>query len=153
MKTWLWFVLCTILCWGAYIPTLHQGQSAFLPKGQGALRAFLFVGLAYFLLAGAILTYVYTRKAEPLEFPSVAVRYSFVAGILGAIGALGIVFALKNGGLPTDVVPLVFCGAPIVGSLVSMVWHRPQNPIHPMFFVGMVLAAGGAALVLRFRPS
>ena len=73
------------------------------------------------LLAAAILVYLVVRKAEPLDFPSAGVRFSTAAGILGAIGALGIVFALKNGGHPLSVVPLVFAGAPIVGTIVGMI--------------------------------
>ena len=44
MKTWLPFALVTILCWGAYVPTIHNGQMAFGGKNT-ALRAFLFVVL------------------------------------------------------------------------------------------------------------
>ncbi len=153
MKAWMGFVVCTIVCWGAYVPVLHQGQSAFLPRGNGALRAFLFVGLAYFLLAGAILGYLYVRRAEPLEFSAVGVKFSTVAGVLGAIGALGIVFALKNGGHPTSVVPLVFAGAPIVGTMVGMLWHRPAHAPNVWFYLGILLAAGGAGLVLANKPT
>ncbi|MCQ3922193.1 MAG: hypothetical protein DPW13_14715 [Planctomycetes bacterium] len=158
MKSWLAFVVLTVLCWGAYVPVLHQGQGAFLPKGQGALRAFLFVGLAYFLLAGVILLYLWGTRAEPLEFVSATtgwqgVKFSTIAGVLGAVGALGIVFALKNGGRPTSVVPLVFSGAPIVGTIVGMIWHRPVHAPNLWYYAGILLAAAGAGLVLANRPS
>jgi len=153
MKAWMLFVAGTILCWGAYIPVLHQGQGAFLPKGNGAFRAFLFVGLAYFLLAGAILAYLFVKRAEPLEFPAAGVRFSTIAGLLGAFGALSIVLALKAGGHPTSVVPMVFAGAPIVGTFVGLLWHRPSNAPNAWYFLGIVLAAGGVALVLANRAS
>ncbi len=50
MKLWLLFATGTILCWGAYVPAIHHGQMAFEGKNK-ALWAFLFVGVAYFLVA------------------------------------------------------------------------------------------------------
>jgi len=148
---WMLFVAVTILCWGAYVPTIHHGQMAF--GKNSALRAFLFVGLAYFLLAGGVLVYLYSARAEPLEFPGKAMTVSTFAGILGALGALGIVFAIKAGGTPLLVAPLVFAGAPVVNTLVSMAWDRPAKAPSAMFYVGILLACAGAALVLRFKPT
>ena len=150
MKLWLVFVVLTILCWGAYVPTIHNGQKAFGPNG--ALRAFLFVGVAYFLVSMAVLVYMFVTKTEPTELTSKGVSVSIIAGVLGAIGALGIVFAMKYGGSPLIVAPVVFAGAPIINTLVSMMWHKPVNPPHPMFYAGIVLAAVGASIVLRFKP-
>ena len=48
MKLWQIFVLGAVLSWGSYVPLMHQGQA--LLKG-GALRAFLCVGMAYFVTA------------------------------------------------------------------------------------------------------
>ncbi len=151
MKPWMWFVLLTIVCWGAYVPTLHQGQYA-LGKNS-ALRAFLFVGLAYGLTSIAAIAYLWQTKAEPWQFTSAGGAYSTVAGILGAIGALGVVFALKYQGRPLYVAPLVFAGAPIVNTLVSMIWHRPAEAPRIWFYCGILLAALGGALVLRFKPA
>jgi len=86
MKWALFFSVCTILCWGAYVPTLHQGQQGFGDKNS-ALRAFLFVGLAYSICAALVLAYIIFAKAEPLKFTSRGVSLSTFAGILGAIGA------------------------------------------------------------------
>ena len=77
---------------------------------------------------------------------------STVAGLLGAAGALGVIFALKSGGRPLYVAPLVFAGAPIINVLVSMLWEGVGSRPRPQFFFGLVLAAAGAALVLRYRP-
>lgn len=153
MKTWPWFVLGTILCWGAYVPTLHTGQLGFGQK-NGALRAFLFVGLAYFFVSLAVLVYAWITKAEPMsELSMRGVTFSTLAGLLGALGALGIAFALVGGGRPLIVAPVVFAGAPIVNTLVTMIWHKPAHPPGPLFYVGIVLAAIGASMVLRFRPT
>ena len=151
MKLWPLFVLVTILCWGAYVPTIHSGQLGFGGKNS-ALRAFIFVGLAYFLIAGFVLVWVAVTKTEPLEFKMRGVTLSTLAGVLGAIGALGIVFAFLYGGKPIYVAPVVFAGAPIVNTMVSMIWHKPANPPAFPFYLGILLAAVGAALVLRFKP-
>lgn len=151
MKLWAVFVVLTIICWGAYVPTLHQGQKAL---GQNsALRAFLFVGLAYLLVSLAVIGYMGITKAEPFEFTSRGMSVSTIAGILGAIGALGIVFAMKYGGKPIYVAPLVFAGAPIVNTMVSMLWHKPAKMPSLYFFMGILLAAVGAAIALRFKPT
>ncbi|MBI4718434.1 MAG: hypothetical protein HY763_11555 [Planctomycetes bacterium] len=148
---WPWFVALTVLCWGAYVPTLHVGQAA-LGKNS-ALRAFLFVGLAYFLVSVAVLAYIWLAKAEPWELTGRGMALSTLAGTLGAVGALGIVFALRFKGLPIYVAPLVFAGAPIINTLVSMIWHRPARPPALWFYAGILLAGFGAALVLRFKPT
>lgn len=152
MKLWPLFVVCTVVCWGAYVPMIHHGQLAFGTKNS-ALRAFLFVGAAYFLIAGLTLAYLIWSKSEPLQLTRQGVTLSTVAGILGALGALGIVFALKSGGTPLSVAPLVFAGAPVVNTLVSMLWDKPTKPPSMMFYFGIVLAGVGAAIVLRFKPA
>ena len=53
MSRWLPFVILTVLSWGTYIPTLHKGQLAL--SGSG-VPAFLMVGLAYVLVAIAVIS-------------------------------------------------------------------------------------------------
>jgi len=149
MKLWLVFVIGAILAWGSYVPLMHHGQT--LLKG-GALRAFLCVGLAYFLTAVLIPLGLLGAKVEPWEFTRSGTLYAIIAGAAGAAGALCIIMALKNGGTPLFVAPLVFAGAPIVNVLVSTAWHRPKSPPEIWFYVGLMLAAIGAGLVLRFKP-
>jgi hypothetical protein len=150
MKGWTWFVVTTVICWGAYVPVLHHGQTALGPRSQ--LRAFLFVGGAYFLTSALVLAIMMLGKLEPLEFNSRGAWMSTFAGILGAVGAVGVVFALKYG-KPIYVAPLVFAGAPVVNTIVSMIWTKPERPPHVLFYAGIALAAAGAGLVLRFRPT
>ena len=151
MKYWLVFAALTIVCWGAYVPMIHQGQKAF-GSLNSALRAFLFVGVAYFLVSAVVLGYVAITKAEPLEITRGGAGFSTFAGILGALGVLGVVFAIKAGGHPLIVAPIIFAGAPIVNTIVSVVWDKPAKAPGLLFYLGIVLAAGGAAMVLRFRP-
>jgi hypothetical protein len=48
--------------------------------------------------------------------------------------------------------PLVFGGAPLVNVLVSIAVHPPKTAPHPLLYVGFVMAAAGAGLVLYFKP-
>ena len=150
-STWVFYVIVTIICWGLYVPTVHHGQLGF-GEQRGSFRAFMFVGLAYLVMAVATLLYLLVSKAEPLVFAARGVTLSTIAGVLGALGALGILFALQYGGKPWTVVPLVFAGAPIVATFGGLVWDRSKLPTDPRFYAGIVLAACGAAMVLRFKP-
>ncbi len=151
MKLWLIFVIGAVLSWGSYVPLMHHGQT--LLKG-GALRAFLCVGMAYFMTAVIIpLVLLQGFNMEPWEFTKAGATFATVAGIAGAAGALCVILALKNGGTPLYVAPLVFAGAPIVNVIISMLWHKPKSAPEPFFYLGLVLAAVGAGLVLRFKPA
>lgn len=153
---WIVFVVGAAMSWGCYVPMLHEGQKelggGFPPKGP--LRAFLCVGLAYFVTAvlvpGALL---WGAGMEGTSFNVRGTSFATIAGVLGAAGALCIIFAMKNGGTPMYVPPLVFAGAPIVNALVSMAWHPPKQSPGALFFVGIVLAALGAGLVLYSKAA
>jgi uncharacterized membrane protein len=159
MKFELWhaFVLGAVLSWGVYVPVLHEGQSLLGGRpSQGALRAFLCVGLAYLITAVVIpigLFFLNMTAGEPLDFTrdgafnTSGFLYALLGGIAGAAGALCIVLSIKNGGNPMFIAPLVFAGAPIVNTLVSLAWKTRAMP-GPLFFVGIILAAVGAGLVL-----
>lgn len=154
MKFELWhaFVIGAILSWGMYVPMLHEGQSLIGGKpSQGALRAFLCVGIAYFATAVVIplVLLLMGTGGERVQFDSKSgMIFALVAGIAGASGALCIIMSIKNNGKPMFIAPLVFAGAPIVNAIVSLLWHPPKVKLSPLFYFGMVLAAVGAGLVL-----
>lgn len=154
---WLVFAVTAAIAWGAYVPAIHHGQLGFDGKSNpnSPMRAFLFVGLAYFLLAVIIPGLWLATHTESADtgFTLRGVVLSTLAGFLGAAGALGVIFALKAGGRPLYVAPLVFAGAPIINVLVSMIWDGVAARPRPQFFVGLLLAAAGAALVLLYRPA
>lgn len=150
MSKWLPFVILTVLSWGTYIPTLHKGQ---LALGGSGVHAFMMVGVAYVLVAIAVPGAMIARAGSWDLFTPGGVGFTIGAGVLGAVGALGIVLALVNGGRPTVVPPLVFAGAPIVSTFVAMLYNPPQNSPSPVFFLGVVMAAAGAYLVMSFRPT
>jgi hypothetical protein len=64
-----------------------------------------------------------------------------------------VIFALRWGGKPIYVAPLVFAGAPIVNVIVSIVWDKTYKLPDWRFMIGIILAAVGAALVLRYKPA
>jgi len=47
----------------------------------------------------------------------------------------------------------VFAGAPVINTFVSMAWDKPAKAPGAMFYVGILMACAGAALVLRFKPT
>ena len=149
---WLVFVVGTIICWGAYIPMIHSGQLGF-GNPKGPMRAFMFVGVAYFLMALIVPgILVFYAKQEPAIFPAKGMIFSTLAGVLGALGAVGVILALTHGGKPMTVPPLVFVGAPIMSVVVAMALHPPKAWPAWQFYVGILFAAVGAALVLRYKP-
>ena len=149
MRNWLPFVIMTILSWGTYMPTLHRGQMGL--SGSG-VHAFLMVGIAYVLVAIAIPGMMVVRAGSWSTFTPQGSLFTLGAGVLGALGALGIVLALANGGRPNVVPPLVFAGAPIVSVFVAMLYNPPREAPSALFFIGILMAAAGAFLVLSNRP-
>ena len=61
-------------------------------------------------------------------------------------------FGHTDSGTPFIVMPLVFGGAPLINVLASIVIHPPKVAPNPMLYVGFLLAAVGAGLVLYYRP-
>lgn len=153
MKPWIWFVVLTIVCWGAYVPMIHTGQMTIGGK-RPSLWAFLFVGAAYFVVAVIVPLVLLAGQKELGNLPNArGSGISLFAGVLGAAGALGVILALMTGGTPQTVPPLVFAGAPIVATLIAMILHRPEKMPELPFYLGIVLAAAGAGLVLRYKPA
>lgn len=146
---WLLFVLGAVLSWGMYGPVLHKGQVAL----GNPLRALLCVGVAYFLIAVLVPVLMLAAQGQLGGFTFKGSAVATLAGALGALGAVCIILAFRAGGLPTYVMPLVFGGAPLVNVLVSMATHPPREAPSPMLYLGFLLAATGAYLVLRFKPA
>jgi hypothetical protein len=48
--------------------------------------------------------------------------------------------------------PLVFGGAPLVNVIATAIIHPPKMAPNPLLYVGFVLAAAGAGMVLYYRP-
>jgi len=146
---WLLFVLGAVLSWGLYGPLLHKGQIAL----GNPLRALLCVGVAYFLIGVLVPVLMLATQGELGGFNVTGSVNATVAEALGALGAVCIILAFRAGGLPTYVMPLVFGGAPLVNVLASMAIHPPRTAPSPLLYLGFLLAATGAYMVLYFKPT
>ncbi len=145
---WMLFVIGAVISWGMYGPALHKGQVAL----GSPLKALLCVGVAYFLIGVLVPVVALAQQGDLKGFHAQGTLAATLAGALGAIGAVCIIYAFKAGGLPTYVMPLVFGGAPLVNVLMSIWLHPPKTAPHPLLYVGFLLAAAGAGMVLYFKP-
>lgn len=146
---WMIFVGGAVLSWGAYGALLHQGQTQL----GNPLKALLCVGVAYFLMAVIVPVAGLSAQGGLSGFNTSGLIAATGAGALGAAGAVCIIWAFRSGGLPVYVMPLVFAGAPIVNVIVTMMIHPLKSAINPLLYVGFLLAAIGAGMVLYFRPT
>jgi hypothetical protein len=153
--TWLYFALMTVFTWGLYGVLLHTGQLSMTDPVNGRYKAFLFVGIAYFItavLAPALLLHL---KGASWTFPAKGMMWSLIAGIAGAAGAFCVLLAFGARGTPPVVMSLVFGGAPVVNAIASMVAHPPAGgwqSLRWQFVLGILLAALGGCLVTLYRP-
>ena len=154
-----WFAifcaLCVAICWGLYGPTLSNARS--VNREWGPFKPYVFIGVAYLVIAivGSMLmmkfafndNFDYTGKYIP------AMKWGFLAGCLGALGALGLTFALtKAGGKPAYVMPIVFGGAVTVNAIVAYYSLHQGESVNPLMWVGMLLVAVGICLTAGYTP-
>jgi drug/metabolite transporter (DMT)-like permease len=154
--TWLAFALLTVVSWGVYGVFLHTGQLSMADPVNGRYKAFLFVGIAYFLTAVLAPLAVLIANGASWNLPVKGMGWSLVAGIVGALGAFGVLLAFGAKGSPAAVMSIVFGGAPVVNALVAMIQHPPAgglSSIRWQFVMGIVLAAAGGFLVSLYRPA
>jgi hypothetical protein len=146
---WLLFVAGAVASWGVYGAMLHQGQV----KLGSPMRALLCVGVAYFLIGVLVPLAALLAQGQGLRgFNAAGTTGATLAGTLGALGAVCIIYAFRTGGTPTYVMPLVFGGAPLVNVLYTMYLHPPKAAPSPMLYLGFLLTAVGAGMVLYFKP-
>lgn len=154
--TWLAFALLTVFSWGVYGVFLHTGQVNMADPVNGRYKAFLFVGIAYFLTAVLAPLAVLLLKGASWTYPAKGMWWSLIAGIVGAIGAFGVLLAFGAKGTPAVVMSIVFAGAPVVNATYSLLTHPPAGgygSIKPQFFLGILLAALGGCLVTLYKPN
>lgn len=175
---WLVFVALAGLSWGTYVPMIFYGGSELAGKNPLLSRmvAILCVGAAYFVIGVVIpLYFLFTHDREQWpNFNSTGLVFSGLAGVAGAVGALCVIFAsfyAMRTGLTLKkenpafnpatyrmyIAPLIFALAPIINTVVSLLWHpRAGAPFHfglekmPDYklVVGIVLVGLGSFLVL-----
>lgn len=153
--TWLVFALMTVVAWGLYGLCLHTGQVEMKDPVNGRWKAFLFVGIAYFLTAVLAPLVMLLAKGASWGMPGKGMLWSLIAGIVGALGAFGVLLAFGAKGTPSVVMSIVFAGAPVVNAVVAMAVHPPAGGLGAVrwpFLLGIVLAAVGGCLVTLYRP-
>jgi len=153
---WLFFALVTVATWGLYGIFLHQGQVGMADPVTGRYKAFLWVGIAYFLVAVLAPVAILVVKQASWEFPAKGAWISLLAGTLGAVGAFFVLLAMgsgmKNGAGPAVVMSIIFAGAPVVNSVVSLTMDKKWGSVQWPFMLGILMAAVGGFLVVRFKP-
>ena len=162
-NTWLLFTFITILSWGVYGILLHKGQALMQPTSGPKMdpsilryKAFLFVGLAYFLTAVLAPLAILMKSGTAFTgYTSSGALWSLIAGTAGAIGAFGVLLAFGAKGTPPVVMALVFAGAPLINAILSTALHPPAGgwvSVKPQFWLGILLALSGGYLVARYNP-
>jgi hypothetical protein len=147
--TWILFAAGAALSWGLYGPAIHQGQIGL----ASPFRALLCVGLAYMAVGVMVPVSVLASQGELARgWTQIGFWAATAAGVLGALGAVFVIYAFRSGGLPVYVMPLVFGGAPVVNTIATMLIHPPKVPPHPLLWVGIAFVAIGASLVLYYKP-
>jgi hypothetical protein len=151
--TWLGFALATVVMWGLYGVLLHAGQVTMADAVNGRYKAFLWVGIAYFIAAIAAPLVVLIVRGATWQMPAAGVTWSLLAGLAGAAGAFFVLMAFGARGAPSVVMSIVFAGAPVINAIVATSiagnWSRLRWP----FVLGIVLAAVGGCLVTLYRPT
>lgn len=153
---WLTYALMTVGFWGLYGIFLHTGQINMQDPANGRYKAFLFVGIAYFITAVAAPFLLLVLKGAAWTFPAKGMAYSLIAGIVGAAGAFCVLLAFGAKGTPAAVMSIIFAGAPIVNAVVAIALHPPSGGAKSIpwpFFLGIFLAALGGFLVTKYKPN
>ena len=168
---WLFWVGLAGLSWGTYVPIIFYGGNELGGKPASRVLAILCVGVAYFVI-GVIFPLIYLFVLTPAEQrPEMnpnGLLFSGLAGAAGALCAICVIFASKSATqaalqaqLPPAtyrlyIAPMIFGLAPIINTLVSLIWHPSKGqPFNFGFdvpgwklWVGIILVGAGAALVL-----
>lgn len=169
---WWGYVLLAGLSWGTYVPLIFYGGTELTTRPGtigGRLASILCVGVAYFLMAVVVpVVLMSVRDDAKPEWKVNGLIFSGLAGVMGALGAICVIFASKaavdqarlDGVNPATyriyIAPLIFSLAPFINTILSLVWHpKPGEPFHFGFDLpgwklpaGILLVAIGTFLIL-----
>lgn len=167
------FAVGTALFWGCYGPTIGNAQAPRLdgkplmpPDGWTPFKPYVFIGIAYLVISVAGGLLMMKVRGDSFNFtapvPGVegithfnTVKWGFIAGTLGALGALCLTTAMMTSrGNALLVMPIVFGGAVSVTAIVSIIKLRSHGPleISPVLWVGMAMTAIGVIMVAMNTP-
>lgn len=167
------FAVGTALFWGCYGPTIGNAQTPRVdgkplmpPDGWSPFKPYVFIGIAYLVIAiiGGLAmmkvkgdSFSYSAAVPGAEGMThfLPAKWGFLAGALGAFGALCLTTAMMTSrGNALLVMPIVFGGAVSVTAIVSIIKLRGHGPIeiNPLLWVGMLLTVVGVVLVAMNTP-
>ncbi|MFK8110577.1 MAG: hypothetical protein AB8B91_00155 [Rubripirellula sp.] len=157
------FALGTALFWGCYGPTIGNAQTPRVdgrpllpPEGWTPFKPYVFIGIAYLVIAVAGGLMMMKVKGDSFSFTGdhfPTMKWGFLAGTLGAAGALCLTTAMMTSrGNALLVMPIVFGGAVSVTAIVSVLRLQGHVTISPMLWVGMLLTVAGVVMVAMNTP-
>ena len=151
------FAIGTALFWGLYGPTIGNAQTKMQPpEGWSPFKPYVFIGVAYLVLAVGGGLAAMNFKGDTFNYTGAhfaPAKWGFLAGCLGALGALCLTSAMMfSRGNAALVMPIVFGGAVTVTALVSAYRLRGTAQLHPALWAGMLLVVVGVVLVAKFTP-
>lgn len=152
---WLAFAFLTVASWGLYGVFLHTGQASMGDPVNGRYKAFLWVGIAYLIIAVAGPAAILLSNGASWSMPGKGIIWSLIAGAVGAVGAFGVLLAFGAKGHPAVVMSIVFAGAPIVNAVVALSLHPPAGGLSSLrwqFLAGIAIAAVGGTMVTLYKP-
>jgi len=134
------FALGTALCWGLYGPVL--GKARLADPDHSPFKPYVGIGVAYIVWAilGGLAGMRYKGDSFTLTGAGGILGLAFVAGTLGAWGALNLTLAMFAGGakMAHVVMPVVFGGAVTVSALVSVATTAAGTKSNPWLWVGII---------------
>ena len=152
------FAIGTALFWGCYGPTIGNAQA---PRVDGRLlwtpfKPYVFIGIAYLVIAVAGGLVMMKVKGDSFSFTGdhfPTMKWGFLAGTLGAVGALCLTTAMMTSrGNALLVMPIVFGGAVSVTAIVSVIRLHDFSNVSPLLWVGMLLTVAGVVTVAMNTP-
>ncbi len=141
------FALMTGLFWALYGPAVAQARSAL----HSPFKPYFAIGLAYLVWATFGGMFIMWLNGDSFSFTGQGITWGFIAGSMGAFGALTLTLAMFTGGtaMPQIVMPIVFGTAVTVSALVSL---RNAESFSPWLPVGIAVIAVGIVLVAYNTP-
>ena len=120
--------------------------------GQTPFKPYVFIGIAYLVwgcLGGAVAVQL---SGDGFSFPAKAGWWGFIAGSLGAFGALTLTYAMYQAKDASLVMPVVFGGATSVAAITGLVIQAQHGKMHvnPFQIIGFILVVAGVVLIQKY---
>ena len=144
----LLFAVATAVFWGLYGPALGKSR---IP-GETPFKPYVFIGIAYLIwgcLGGAVAVQL---SGDGFSFPPKAGLWGFIAGSLGAFGALTLTYAMYQAKDASLVMPVVFGGATSVAAITGLVLQAQAGKMHidNRQIIGFIFVVVGVVLIQKY---